>query len=154
MYNNSDQLSQRLSVFVFFKILQEQLYKPQLFQGEEWEWLVQIKTRSGCYSQGSAEYPLFHECVCAIPLFIPLYPPRLSPSPTVNTSWTGLFLWKSGWIQFTLLQIMTSSSYSLPLLPAFLLHLAQDLSPLLLFIPLLCLLSPFFLLFLLPLIDK
>lgn len=50
------------------------------------------------------------DCVCVI--FISLLPAQSTP-PRLSAL---LFLWKSGWIQFTLPQDTTSSSYPLPLL--------------------------------------
>lgn len=77
------------------------------------------------FTWGSTYSILFFFCMCvcvgahfsySFPSHSP-HPAQSCPSWTVAAVWTRLFLWKSGWIQFTLPWEITSSSYSLPLLP-------------------------------------
>lgn len=102
--------------------------------------------------------------VCTFLIFVFSRPPSVPPLPSCQRCLVEVFLWKSGWIQFTPPQDMTSSSYSLPRLHLPLLPVSLYLIELLLFTPLLCffllavllitplfhplcLLSPFFLSF-------
>lgn len=83
------------------------------------------KLTSWCFSHEAAHIVssfFLHVCVWGhiSRIHFPLTPPHPAqscPSWTVAAVWTRLFLWKSGWIQFTLPWEITSSSYSLPLLP-------------------------------------
>lgn len=76
--------------------------------------------------------------VCTFLIFVFSRPPSVPPLPSCQRCLVEVFLWKSGWIQFTPPQDMTSSSYSLPRLHLPLLPVSLYLIELLLFTPLLC----------------
>lgn len=112
MCSNPYQLSQQLRVFLLFKTLETTTTSSL--------WVRRTTCADKNWDQGvfhvrqHIEYPLFQVCVC-VSTFLVFISPSVQPRPDCQLC---LFSWKSGWIQFTLLQEVTSSSYSLLLLPA------------------------------------